>query len=216
MKLCPSCGKPATESDRFCGGCGTSLTIQDLHVTNEHNETESDSAGQAECAAASVSLTQSSPIISSARRGRCKYCGQSIAIGVTPCPHCGHELRWTKRIAPTAKTPSAFLGVPSSESELANIRARNGQTSSSGAIVLGVLSLVGCFLPIVGVPLAIIGLVVSGSKKNMVGGILCTIGLILSIVNAISGGIKGAQQEREYEMRRNADQFIRELNKAFR
>lgn len=216
MKLCPSCGKTVADGDRFCGNCGTSLTIQDQHVTNEHKETELEPAGPTESVASSVSPPQTSPIIGSARRGRCKYCGQSIAIGATPCPHCGHELKWVKRTTVAAKTPSVFLGVPSSESELANMRARNGQTSSAGAIILGVLSLIGCFLPIVGVPLAIVGLVVSGSKKNMVGGILCTVGLILSIVNAISGGIKGAQAEREYEMRRNADQFIQEWNKAFR
>lgn len=41
------------------------------------------------------------------RRGRCKYCGNIIAVGVNPCPHCGHELKWVRRsVLPTESGPT--------------------------------------------------------------------------------------------------------------
>ncbi len=80
------------------------------------------------------------------------------------------------------------------------------------AISIGVLSLVFCWIPILGGVLAVVGLVLSGQKKNMIGLLLCVIGLFSAIIFAI----QGAEWGREYERQQRADQFIREWNRAFK
>ena len=129
----------------------------------------------------------------------CSSCGASIADDDRFCANCGTAV---------AQSESTENEAPEASS-----KPIQGQSSSAGAIILGVLSLIGWIISVVGVPLAVVGLVVSGSKKNMVGGALCTIGLMLSIANAVWGGVKRVEAERESEMRRRADLLIQELDK---
>lgn len=42
------------------------------------------------------------------RRGRCKHCGKTVSVGTSPCPHCGHELKWSKPAASGASPASAL------------------------------------------------------------------------------------------------------------
>ena len=82
MNQCPACGAAVAETARFCSACGAELVKRP----------------------SSVHLGN--------RRGRCKYCGNEVVIGVSPCPHCGHELKWVRRPvqspAADARSPSAL------------------------------------------------------------------------------------------------------------
>ena len=67
---------------------------------------------------------------------------------------------------------------------------------ATAALVLGLISLVGWCVPIVGVPLTIAGLVFGyqglGSRKRtsaIVGMVLCGIFLSLSLLNAVAGAL---------------------------
>ena len=183
------------------------LTDPDRNEPALRNEIESTSLVAMDAQANGGSSTNPpSSTIGAGRRGRCKYCSHAVPVGTSPCPHCGHELKWTK--------PSRASRLPARSDAVSKpASSPKDETSSLSPIVFGVLSLVACLLPIVGVPLAVIGLVISGSKKSVTGGCLCTLGLVLSIINAVSGGIKGAQAEREYEARKRTEQFIQDLNR---
>ncbi len=37
------------------------------------------------------------------RKGRCKHCGLQVLVGQTPCPHCGHELKWAQAVVQNRK-----------------------------------------------------------------------------------------------------------------
>ncbi len=67
------------------------------------------------------------------------------------------------------------------------------ENKSTTALVCGIISLVMWLLPIIGLPLSIVGLCFGCKNKYKVGITLNIIGLVLSIVNAIVGAVLGAQ-----------------------
>ena len=84
-----------------------------------------------------------------------------------------------------------------SENFNAGDATKNGKATTG--LVLGIIGLVGWFIPIIGLPITIIGLVFSikGLKSlkhgvAITGIVLCSIGLLLSIVNASIGAYTGA------------------------
>lgn len=73
----------------------------------------------------------------------------------------------------------------------------NGKATTS--LVLGIIGLIAWFLPILGFPITIVGLVkgikgLNSTKKNIaIAGItLCIIGLVLTIINSSIGAYMGA------------------------
>ncbi len=60
------------------------------------------------------------------------------------------------------------------------------------SLILGIISLVAWLLPIVGLPLAIIGLILGIRKKYTPGIVLNIIGLMGSVANAAIGAYMGA------------------------
>ena len=74
-----------------------------------------------------------------------------------------------------------------------------GNGLAIASMVIGIVNLITCCLPILGFPVSITGLVLgilsrnSEKKKMAVAGIImCAIGLVLTIVNAILGAVMGA------------------------
>lgn len=60
------------------------------------------------------------------------------------------------------------------------------------SLVLGILGMIAWIIPIIGLPVQIVGLVFGiktwgSSKKSVVGVVLCIIGLVLSVGNAAIG-----------------------------
>ena len=77
--------------------------------------------------------------------------------------------------------------------------ARRGGGQATASLVLGIVSLIAWLLPIVGLPVAITGLVLgilsaSGVKRGMAitGIVLSSIGLVLGVINFAVGAYLGA------------------------
>ena len=67
------------------------------------------------------------------------------------------------------------------------------QQNNTAARVIGIISLFAWLLPILGLPLAIIGLVFGIKNRYNAGIVMSVIGLVLSLINAVIGAIIGAQ-----------------------
>lgn len=63
------------------------------------------------------------------------------------------------------------------------------QKSTTAPMVLGIVSCVMWLLPVVGGPIAIIGLILSIMKKYTTGLILNIVGLVLTAINATAGAM---------------------------
>ncbi len=91
-------------------------------------------------------------------------------------------------------------GVPMSQPPMSP-SSDNNRIMAIASLVLGIINLCSWFLPICGVPLAIIGLVLgyfgmrSVPSKNlaMIGMVLSGIGLLLACLNAVAGVFFGPQ-----------------------
>ena len=90
------------------------------------------------------------------------------------------------------QTPGSPLGAAAGD-------GNDGRGKATASLVLGLVAIVGWCIPLVGVPLTITGLVLGikglgSSRRGMaIAGItLCTIFLMLSIVNAGIGAYLGA------------------------
>ena len=72
------------------------------------------------------------------------------------------------------------------------------KANAIAGLVLGILSIPSAILPILGLPIGILGIVFSikGMKKSQgraVGGLVCSIiGLLFTIINALAGAYLGA------------------------
>ena len=150
--------------------------------------------------------------------------GNAAAVPALPdkitvqCPHCGAHFEtpganygkviWCKEChkrvvcklpahatpgIPAGNVPVPGYGYPPGTASGAGFRPQQPPRTAA-PVVLGILSMILSFIPIVGFILAICGLV-SASKQKRGGCIaLCVIGLILSVIFSIIGAIQGAQQ----------------------
>jgi len=76
---------------------------------------------------------------------------------------------------------------------------KNEEYMAIAALVLGVINLCAWFIPICGFPLTVIGIVLGYLGRNsaqrtlaIIGIVLCSIGLLLTIGNALIGAYMGA------------------------
>lgn len=93
MNHCPNCGVAVSETARYCCRCGAELTEAPHPPLAQPN----------------------------GHRGRCKYCGHSIPLGSNPCPHCGHELRWSRATAPVVATRAEPTAAPSNQEQTVDL-----------------------------------------------------------------------------------------------
>ena len=84
-------------------------------------------------------------------------------------------------------------GQPMMNQYQAILPSANKENKSTTALVCGIISLVMWLLPIIGLPLSIVGLCFGCKNKYKVGITLNIIGLVLSTINAIIGAVLGAQ-----------------------
>ena len=68
----------------------------------------------------------------------------------------------------------------------------NNENKSTGALVCGILSLIVC-IPIISIPVSIVGLILGCAKKYKTGIILNAISLVIGIINCVVGAILGSQ-----------------------
>jgi hypothetical protein len=83
------------------------------------------------------------------------------------------------------------------ENKVQQVKDQKGKATAS--LVLGIIGMFAWFIPIIGLPIQVIGLVlgIKGWKSSkhwlaVVGVILCIIGLVLTIINASIGAYMGA------------------------
>jgi len=111
----------------------------------------------------------------------CTGCGKSLAgINGAFCSHCG-----TQVAAPY--NPYGVRQMPESGSK------------ATASLVLGLIGLIAWFLPLIGFPITITGLVlgIKGMKsikrdRAIAGVVLCIIGLVATIINSAIGAFMGA------------------------
>jgi hypothetical protein len=96
-----------------------------------------------------------------------------------------------------SQTTGQNFSTQSNTSFNAGDASKNGKATTG--LVLGIIGLIAWFIPIIGAPITIIGLIFSikGLKSlkhgvAITGIVLCSIGLLLSIVNASIGAYTGA------------------------
>lgn len=115
---------------------------------------------------------------------------------------------WTTSAMPTLQTNDCCSSCPTTgpsnecSTELygaANCKSiptdaiSNNANKSTGALVCGIISLIMWLLPIIGLPVSIVGLILGCKNKYETGIILNAIGLVLTIINATVGAVLGAQ-----------------------
>ena len=89
---------------------------------------------------------------------------------------------------PAQEYPAAYPGVPMPQPVPGNGKAVAG-------LVLGIISMFAWFLPIIGLPVSIVGLILAAKARRLLpprgmitaGYVLCIIGLSLSAINAFLG-----------------------------
>ena len=145
--LCPHCGTEMMGDSREAGAT--------YSCVNCGKEVQVPSASTATTQPVSESSILSVPPTStgSGRRGRCKYCSHSIPVGTTPCPYCGHELKWPTKIP----LPSVRIGStlqPSIGGKIAKA-AINGAKEGVVDILNNPLAPLGCGCLLLIIPLPI-------------------------------------------------------------
>ena len=105
----------------------------------------------------------------------CVECGASINDRAVVCPKCGIAVAGAMKYGSHAQV--------------------NGKTpdTSSAPLVLGIASLITWLLPIIGLPVSVIGLVISVKRSRNGCLTMSVIGVVLSLINAIVGAVLGSQ-----------------------
>jgi len=106
------------------------------------------------------------------------------------CPGCGRALINTE----SGCCPSCGTRIATQQNPYSAGGAPKGDGRAVASLVLGLVGLIAWFLPIIGVPVTVSGLVLgilslNGPKRTfaIVGLVLCIIGLIASMVNGALG-----------------------------
>jgi len=114
----------------------------------------------------------------------CSNCGEKIDDGVRFCQSCGNAVGGAAPAAPVVNTQGANLQIP----------AKDKKGFAIASLALGIGGLGAWLLPLLGLPVTIVGLVTgvvgrksSNKKMATVGLILSMVGLIATIINASIG-----------------------------
>lgn len=91
---CPHCGvelfgdvSPGDSGD--CPNCGKEFVIPENETMPTPQEPTMTQTSHSE-----NQNTHQIPAL--LKKGRCKHCGLQVLVGQNPCPHCGHELKWSQ------------------------------------------------------------------------------------------------------------------------
>ena len=123
---------------------------------------------------------------------QCPFCKQMFNVAAqwngqnTQCPSCG------KMFVIQQVNPGAQQQFQQGQ-QYQQFSASSVQRKSTASLVLGIINCIFWIIPIIGVPLGIIGLVLGCLKKYQAGIILNAITLVAAVINSIVGAILGAQ-----------------------
>lgn len=124
----------------------------------------------------------------------CPNCGAKPLAGNSFCQNCGAAITPLTEICVKCGARVAIAKVP--EVPMAEVKPKSERTAVA-ALVLGIVSLFAWFIPLIGFPVSVSGIIVSilaiRRKQNksmyLVGIIGSSIGLVLTIINAILGAL---------------------------
>ena len=139
---------------------------------------------------------------------QCPHCHAELAGNPVTCPECRQKLRSLSQFnANRPAGPSTPRATPQQQRVAPPVAARpsqppravpggiapnsNFQEPSNGkvGIILGYIGLGGWLIPILGIPLSIVGLVFAKKENHRTAKILNTCVLVASIINAVIGAI---------------------------
>ncbi len=138
----------------------------------------------------------------------CKYCGKEIDDNSTFCKECGKnqqesQATYAGNTANKRRCPSCNGALESYYTVCPYCGAKVSQTDSSKAevagLVLGILGLIAWLLPLIGFPVTVTGMILSGRGMNerkkyaQAGLILSVLCFIATLINSISGAIMFSQ-----------------------
>jgi len=199
MAFCSSCGKKIEEGVNFCSGCGKALSGSSNEPIAQVVPQQQSTVLQHQSAMADEKYCFSCGSVIKKAAEMCMKCGVNQSNrNSTPsidvyCTSCGKIIKKEASVCP-------FCGVSHGVSQgfsFSGIGSKKGPAIAS--LVLGVNSLWAWFLPLVGFPVSILGLLMgivgrksSIKKMAMAGLILSIIGLVATIINSAIGAYQGA------------------------
>ena len=122
-------------------------------------------------------------------QGQCPKCNGKFEIQPewvgqqSQCPYCQSQITIQEAVSAPQITPAPGYYPPQGQM---NQQLQNSNGQPILPLVLGICSIVVC-IPILSLPCAIIGLIFGIKAKHTVGIVLNSIGLVLSLINAIVG-----------------------------
>ena len=116
----------------------------------------------------------------------CSNCGAELGEGIKFCQKCGSE--------DYAERQNSFSDQGTQNASLID---KSGHATAS--LVLGIIGLIAWFIPLLGFPVTIVGLIfgVLGQKSSkkaiaVAGLVLSIVGLVVTIINSAIGAYQGA------------------------
>ena len=140
-------------------------------------------------------------------QGQCQICKGMFEIQPewigqqAECPHCKQTIvvQAVQSQIPqmnaqqNSNVQQNYIGQPITNQDQTMSSSNNNKNKSMGALICGIISLIMWLIPIIGLPLSIVGLILGCKNKYKVGITLNIIGLVLTIINATVGAVLGAQ-----------------------
>ena len=118
---------------------------------------------------------------------QCKHCGATLPEDANFCESCGAAVQeetavWTAD-SQIAESWEAKDGQAQPLND--NVQAANQSGKAVASLVLGIIAVLFCGLPIISVPVSIVGLVLAVMARKEGKSGLATAGLVLSIISLI-------------------------------
>ena len=128
---------------------------------------------------------------------QCKHCGALLKEGANFCEHCGTAVEQKSCQGTEDEAETQVLETNKETEPIDQIvdkaswqddtafEETNRNSKAMASLVLGIIAVLFCGLPIIGVPVSIIGLVLAMSSKKQGASGLATAGLVLNIIGLV-------------------------------
>ena len=206
MAFCSNCGGKLEEGVKFCSGCGSQVGSASVSI----NQDKAVNIIQAQPTALPTVPQNQSTIMADEKY--CFSCGSVIKKAAEICPKCG--VNQSKREATTAidvfctscgktvkkeASTCPFCGVSQG---ITTLVMKDKKGAAIASLVLGINSVWAWFIPLIGFPVSVVGILMGivglkSSKKRLAlaGLILAVIGFVATTVNSAIGAYQGATSQ---------------------
>ena len=201
--FCTNCGGKVEEGIKFCPGCGSQVGAAGVSI----NQEKAVNIIQAQPAVLPTVPQNQSAIMTDEMY--CFSCGSVIKKAAVICPKCGvnQSMRssttainvYCSSCGKTINKEAAICPLCGVSQGVAASWTKDKKGPAIASLALGINSLWAWFLPFIGFPIAIVGLIMGivGQKSSMkklaiAGLILSIVGLVATIINSAIGAYLGA------------------------